>query len=57
MFCPLEDGSHFCLSLSRDALCNDRPKLPMVAVNTRRKPERCAKSAASAQPARNDFCS
>jgi hypothetical protein len=34
------------LSRSRDALCNDHFKLPIVAVNSRRKPERCAKSVA-----------
>ena len=48
MFCPLEDGGDFGLPLLNDASFNDRLERFIVAVNTRRKPERNAEAVAGA---------
>ena len=48
MFRPLEDDAHVALLLPGNAFRNDRLKRPIVAVNTRRKPERDAKAVARA---------
>ena len=47
-FRPRECGAHIGLFLRSNAFCNNRLKRPIIAVNTRWKPERDAKPIARA---------
>ena len=47
ILCPLEDSVHLSLPLWSDALCHNRLKLLIVAVNIWGKPERNAQSVAA----------
>jgi hypothetical protein len=48
MFRPREGGARIGLLLRSNAFCNNRLKRPIIAVNTRWKPERDAKAVAGA---------